>query len=109
MPGLRQDLTHLREEFRKGALEARVVGAQLLELVEHLQTELDLAEARAAEAHIRLETLVTMLEERLSRPHEAVRARALCVEVLEQLRGIVMAYPAHDPSRRGRDDTVHQR
>jgi cytochrome c553 len=45
-----RQIAELRLEFTKGGLEASLVAAQLLEIVEKMQAQLDLAETLAGEA-----------------------------------------------------------
>lgn len=96
------EIAELRDEFGKGELEAKVLGAQLLQIVEQLQVELAAAETRAASAHLKLEALVAALEQRLYRAPDAAPAGcALCREFLALLRRMVIS-PGEG------DDAVHQ-
>lgn len=101
-------MAELRQEFTKGGLEASLLAAQLLEMVEKLQAQLRSAEALAASALREAAAReADYLERELAHAsasggcptcHDA-RSRA----VLARLRAVAGAVdPQGEPRRRGR-------
>lgn len=74
-----RQMAELRAEFAKGGLEASLLAAQLLEMVEKLQAQLRAAESTAASA-IRsvAEQEASALEQRLDAAAEAGTACPAC-------------------------------
>jgi hypothetical protein len=90
-----RQIAELRSECGKGGLDAALLSAQLLEMVEKLQGQLDAAEAMLASARRDLAVAEAgAIEQRLSRgPVCAVCRDAHVRAVLERLRAAAAAGP----------------